>query len=78
MYPTSAISSHAVNSIFGKISILEIDIGKNTTLYPSTIAGPGVATKEGFVIYPNTVLHKNWRGIEGIKYYQGSPGKPIE
>jgi hypothetical protein len=78
MYPTSAISSHAVNSIFGKISILEIDIGKNTTLYPSTIAGPGVATKEGFVIYPNTVLHKNWRGLEGIKYYQGSPGKPIE
>lgn len=78
MYPTSAISSHAVNSIFGKISILEINIGKNTTLYPNTIVGPGAITQDGFVIYPNTVLHKNWRGVGSIKYYQGSPGKPIE
>ncbi|MGQ4874769.1 MAG: hypothetical protein ACP6IY_11935 [Promethearchaeia archaeon] len=78
IYPTTALSTHAVNSIFGKISILEIIIGKNSTLYPGVIAGPGVLVTEDNVIFPNTVLHKNWRGKPGIKYYQGSPGKPIE
>ena len=78
IYPTSALSSHAVNSIFGKISILEIKLGKNTTLYPGIIAGPGVLTTEDNVVFPNTVLHKNWRGKPKEKYYQGSPGRPIE
>ena len=78
IYPTTALSSHAVNTIFGKITMLEIKLGKNTTLYPGIIAGPGVLTKENNVIYPNTVLHKSWRGKPGEFYYQGSPGKPIE
>jgi len=77
IYPTTALSSHAVNSIFGKISILEIKLGKNTTLYPGIIAGPGVLTTEDTVVFPNTVLHKNWRGKPNEKYYQGSPGRPI-
>ncbi len=78
IYPTAALSSHAVNTIFGKISMLEIKLGKNTTLYPGIIAGPGVLTQENNVIYPNTVLHKNWRGKPGKFYYQGSPGRPLE
>ncbi len=78
IYPTTSLSSHAVNSIFGKISILEIKLGKNTTLYPGIIVGPGVLTTDNSVIFPNTVLHKNWRGKQGKKYYQGSPGRPIE
>ncbi|MFX1394516.1 MAG: hypothetical protein ACFFAH_13200 [Promethearchaeota archaeon] len=78
IYPTSALATHAVNTIFGKISILELKLGKNTTLYPGIIAGPGVLTTDNFVIYPNTVLHKNWRGKPGKFYYQGSPGRPIE
>ena len=78
IYPTSALSSHAVNSIFGKITMLEIKLGKNTTFYPGIIAGPNAMTTDNNVIFPNTVLHKNWRGKPGIFYYQGSPGKPIE
>ncbi|MFX1257458.1 MAG: hypothetical protein ACFFAN_06350 [Promethearchaeota archaeon] len=78
IYPTSALSSHAVNSIFGKLTIQEIEIGKNTTLYPGIIVGCGVLINDDNVIYPNTVLHKNWRGTPGKFYYQGSPGRPIE
>ena len=78
IYPTTSLSSHAVNSIFGKISMLEIKLERNTTLYPGIIAGPGVLTKENNVIFPNTVLHKNWRGKPEIFYYQGSPGRPID
>lgn len=78
IYPTTALSSHAVNTIFGKITMIEIKLDKNTTLYPGIIAGPGVLTKENNVIFPNTVLHKSWRGKPDKFYYQGSPGKPIE
>lgn len=77
-YPSSALSSHAVNTIFGKITMLEIKLGANTTFYPGTIAGPNAVTNENNVIFPNTVLHKNWRGKSDKFYYQGSPGKPIE
>ena len=77
-YPTSALSSHAVNTIFGKITMIEIKIGKNNTFYPGTIMGCGALSTDNNVIYPNTVLHKNWRGKPGKLYFQGSPGKPID
>ncbi|MBD3337812.1 MAG: hypothetical protein GF353_01800 [Candidatus Lokiarchaeota archaeon] len=77
IYPGAALSSHAVNSIFGKLSIIEIRLGKNNTFYSGNIAGPGVITKDNFVIYPNTTLHKNWRGKKENFYYQGNPGRPI-
>lgn len=78
IYPTSGLSSHAVNTIFGKITMMEIKLGRNTTLYPGNIVGPNAVTTENNVIFPNTVLHKNWRGKPGEFYYQGSPGRPIE
>jgi acetyltransferase-like isoleucine patch superfamily enzyme len=78
MYPTTALSSHEVNSIFGKITMLEIKLGKNVTLYPGIIVGPAAVVNDNSVIFPNTVLHKNWRGKPERYYYQGSPGKPIE
>ncbi len=78
IYPTSMLSSHAVNSIFGKLSILEIKIGEGTVFYPGTISGPGVLTINDYVIFPNSLLHKSWRGKPGMKYYQGSPAHPIE
>jgi len=77
-YPTSALSSHAVNTIFGKITMMEIKLGKNTTFYPGVIAGPNAVAEDDNVIFPNTVLHKNWRGKPEKRYYQGSPGRPIE
>jgi len=78
IYPTSALSSHAVNTIFGKITMIEMKLGKNTTLYPGNIVGPNAITTDNNVIFPNTVLHKNWRGKPGNFYYQGSPGRPID
>jgi len=78
IYPTSALSSHAVNTIFGKISMMEIKLGNNTTFYPGIIAGPNALTEDNNVIFPNTVLHKNWRGKPEKYYYQGSPGRPID
>jgi hypothetical protein len=78
IYPTSALSSHAVNTIFGKITMMTIKMGKNSTLYPGIIMGPNALTTENNVIFPNTVLHKNWRGKPNKLYYQGSPGRPIE
>lgn len=78
IYPTTSLSSHAVNTIFGKITMLEIKMEKNTTLYPGIIMGCGALTEGNNVIYPNTVLHKSWRGKPGKFYYQGSPGRPIE
>ena len=77
-YPTSGLSSHAVNTIFGKITMIEIKIGENNTFYPGTIMGCGALSTEDNVIYPNTVLHKNWRGKPGKLFYQGSPGRPID
>ena len=78
IYPTSVLSSHAVNSIFGKISILKINLGKNTTMYPGSVAGPGVLSADNNVFFPNTSLVKNWRGVPERLYYQGSPGRPIK
>jgi hypothetical protein len=78
LYPTSAISSHAVNSIFGKISIMKIILEENTVLYPSVIVGPDAKTKENYVIYPLSVLHKSWRGKIGKEYYSGEPATPFK
>ncbi|MBY8983953.1 MAG: hypothetical protein KGD65_02695 [Candidatus Lokiarchaeota archaeon] len=78
IYPSSGLSSHAVNTIFGKITMMELKLGRNTTLYPGIIVGPNAITTDNNVIYPNTVLHKNWRGKPGKYYYQGSPGRPID
>ncbi|MFX1381478.1 MAG: hypothetical protein ACFFBP_03470 [Promethearchaeota archaeon] len=78
IYPTSALSSHEVNSIFGKLSMLEIKIGQNNVLFPGTVVGPGVLTENNNLFYPATILPKNWRGVSGKLKYQGSPGRPID
>ncbi|MHA1913344.1 MAG: hypothetical protein ACW986_11980 [Promethearchaeota archaeon] len=78
IYPSSAYSSHAVNSIFGKLTIFEVKFGENTTLYPGTIAGPNAITEANNVIFPNSILHKNWRGRPGKFYYQGNPARALK
>ena len=59
-------------------TMMEMKLGRNTTIYPGDIVGPNAITEDDNVIYPNTVLHKNWRGKPGKYYYQGSPGRPID
>ncbi len=77
IYPTSALSSHEVNSIFGKLSILNIKLGENNILYPGVVVGPGVVSENNNIFYPGTILPKNWRGSPGVLKYQGSPGHPV-
>ncbi len=76
-YPTSTISSHAVNSIFGKISIIKIIFGNNTIFYPGVVAGPGVITLDKNTFLPNSVLPKNWRSKIEEAQFQGSPARRI-
>lgn len=78
LYPGSILSSHAVNSIFGKLSIIELELGRNNVFYPGTVAGPGAKTFDDFVIYPNSALVKNWQGNPQKKKYRGSPAIPFE
>jgi len=78
IYPTGAVSSHSVNSIFGKLNIFEIFINENSIIYPGNITGPGAVIDRENVILPNTVIHKHWKGKENAYYYQGSPGRPVE
>jgi len=79
MYPSAAISSHSVNSIFGKLNMFEIEINENSVIYPGNITGPGATIDKNFVILPNTVIHKHWKGKpREYFFYQGSPGKPVK
>lgn len=78
IYPSSAISSHSVQSIFGKITIKEVVIGKNAVLYPGCIAGPGAQMEDNFILHPNSGLPKDWRGNKESTHYIGMPGRPIE
>ncbi len=78
IYPTSFISSHSVTSIFGKLNLIEIKIGKNTIVYPGVNIGPGTQIEKNCVIYPNALLHKNWRGKKDKCYYKGSPAVPFD
>ena len=76
------IIRNAMYRVFTENNIIiidnEIKIGENNTFYPGTIMGCGALSTNDNVIYPNTVLHKNWRGKTGNLYYQGSPGRTID
>lgn len=78
LYPSVAISSHSVNSIFGKLNVFEIGLYKNSVIYPGNITGPGGQVGKDFVVLPNTVIHKHWTGKENELFYQGSPGRPTK
>ncbi|MFX1237540.1 MAG: hypothetical protein ACFFAS_13385 [Promethearchaeota archaeon] len=78
IYPTSVLSSHEVNSIFGNLNILEIKLEKDNIIFPGTVVGPAAKTEEGNVFLPHSMLPKGWRGVEGKKFYQGTPTRPVE
>ncbi|MBN1800450.1 MAG: hypothetical protein JW891_03035 [Candidatus Lokiarchaeota archaeon] len=78
IYPTSVLSSHEVNSIFGNLNILEIKIGKNNSLFPGTVVGPGAVSEDCNVFLPGSMIPKGWKGVYGCNYYRGAPAKPSE
>jgi hypothetical protein len=78
IYPASILSSHAVQSIFGKITIKKVKLGRETVFYPGCVAGPGAKTEDDVTIYPCSGLPKNWKGEKNQKYYTGIPARPID
>ncbi len=76
IYPTSVLSSHEVNSIFGNLNILEIKLGKNNSLFPGTVVGPGAVTDDNNVFLPGSMLPKGWNGVKCKYTYRGAPAKP--
>jgi hypothetical protein len=77
-YPSSMISAHSVDSIFGLLSITAINIGDNTFISPHSIVGPGAEILDNYGLFPNTIAAKNWKGVPGKYYYAGAPARTID
>ncbi len=77
-YPGSSTASHVVDSIFGNITIKELTIEENSSVFPHTIIGPGVLLQKNSALLPRSAGIKDWRSQADKKYYSGSPGSPIK
>ncbi|MHA1734335.1 MAG: hypothetical protein ACTSU5_20540 [Promethearchaeota archaeon] len=75
--PGSSLSSHVVDSVFGKLSIFTVTVGKDGVIGPNSILGPGATLRPGENFMPNSVAIKHWKGKEGVRFHSGSPGRPL-
>ena len=72
----SAICSHTVEGIFGRIPYFEIKIGDNVTCTAFSIVGPGCELKDNSYILPLGSFGKN-QTTKGNNYYFGIPARKI-
>ncbi|MFX1392868.1 MAG: hypothetical protein ACFFAH_04755 [Promethearchaeota archaeon] len=72
----SAICSHVVEGIFGRIPYFEIKIGNNVTCATFNIVGPGCKIKDNSYILPLGSFSKNTK-TKGDNYYFGLPARKI-
>ncbi len=72
----SAICSHAVEGIFGRIPYYEIKIGNNVTGAAFNIAGPGCEIKDNSYLLPLGAFAKK-QITKGNNYYFGIPARKI-
>ena len=72
----SAISSHAVDGIFGNISYSKIRIGNNVTTAGYNCIGPGVEIGDNATLLPLTGATKN-NILKNDNYYFGVPLRRI-
>ncbi|MFW9898687.1 MAG: hypothetical protein ACFFDO_05445 [Candidatus Thorarchaeota archaeon] len=72
----SAICSHTVEGIFGRIPYFEIKIGNNVTCTAFNIVGPGCKLKDNSYILPLGSFGKN-QTTKGNNYYFGLPARKI-
>ena len=72
----SAICSHAVEGIFGRIPYYEIKIGDNVTCTAFNIVGPGGDIKDNSYILPLSGFTKQ-QITKGNNYYFGLPARKI-
>lgn len=77
MAPGSMLSSHVVDSIFGKLTLAAIHIGADATIQPNTAIGPGSTVRATETVLPNSVFIKYWHGKEGVRYHSGTPARPF-
>ncbi|MFX1375784.1 MAG: hypothetical protein ACFFA0_08235 [Promethearchaeota archaeon] len=72
----AAISSHAVEGIFGNISFAEIKIGNNFTTAAFNCVAPGVVTGDNSWWFPMTGATK-YNILKGNNFYLGTPLRKI-
>ncbi|MFX1425787.1 MAG: hypothetical protein ACFFBE_04990 [Promethearchaeota archaeon] len=71
-----AISSHAVEGIFGNISFARVNIGNNVTTAAFNCLAPGVVTGNNSWWFPMTGATK-YNILKGNNYYLGAPLRKI-
>jgi len=74
--PNGAISSHAVEGIFGNISYAKIKIGNNVTAAAFNPIAPGVEIGDNSALLPLTGATK-YNILKGNDYYFGAPLRRI-
>ncbi len=72
----SAICSHLVEGIFGRIPYFEVKIGNNVTCAAFNIVGPGCDVKDNSYILPLGGFGKH-QITKGNNYYWGIPSRKI-
>jgi hypothetical protein len=72
----SAICSHTVEGIFGRIPYFEIKIGNNVTCSAFGIVGPGCEIKDSSYVLPLGGFSKQ-TSTKGSNYYFGLPARRI-
>ena len=72
----SAICSHVVEGIFGRIPYFEIKIGDNVTCSVFNIVGPGCDIKDNSYLLPLGSVSKQ-QTTKGNNYYFGLPARKI-
>jgi acetyltransferase-like isoleucine patch superfamily enzyme len=71
-----AISSHAVEGVFGNISFARVNIGNNVTTAAFNCLAPGVDTGNNSWWFPMTGATK-YNILKGNNYYLGTPLRKI-
>ena len=72
----SAICSHVVEGIFGRIPYFEVKLGDNVTCAAFNIVGPGSDIKDNSYLLPLGSLGKH-QVTKGNNYYFGLPARKI-
>lgn len=73
----SAICSHVVEGIFGRIPYFEIKIGDNVTCSVFNIVGPGGNIKDNSYFLPMAGVAKHQTTKGDSNYYFGLPARKI-
>ncbi len=75
----SAVSSHVVESLYGNLVRLRVDVGKDVVLGVNSVIGPGAVVADGYHIGDNSIVYQKWplvkqEGIEG-NFFNGMPAR---